>query len=438
MTDNDNFLGHPKGFWIVAFVELCERFSSLGIASIIILYMSDAIAKGGLGWASAFAFTVLGVYRMASCVTAVPGGLIADRYLGARKSVTIGALVCLVGDFILSVPSEVAFFAGLVCLSIGGGFYKPNITTVLGRLYRPDDPHKEAAFTVFYLAVNIGSLIAGFAIGLLAKEFGWRSGFMLAGGVLLLGQIVYFFGQRYLRQTDAVAKKTIAAASEKVPLSPAEKRRIWVLLFAFFVVIVFMIAYDQFSGLMPVYIEHSTNRMIGSFEVPTPWYTTLNPFIVIVFAPLFAALWTFLGKLKRDPSAMVKMGLGVVVLGLAFSFMVFAVFQRDAAPDHLSSMVWIILVYFFCTMGELLQSPVALSFITSAAPARMTSQMMGWYIAASGVSCFLAAKIGSLAENFGELKVFTALLVLTTGVGLVQLLFAGKIMRLMDEKDSEA
>lgn len=435
MNDDKNFLGHPKGFWIVAFVELCERFSSIGIASIIILYMGDTIAKGGLGWASAFAFTVLGVYRMTSCVTAVPGGLIADRWLGARKSVTVGALACLVGDFILSIPSEIAFFVGLVCLSVGGGFYKPNITTVLGRLYKTDDPHKEAAFTVFYLAVNIGSLIAGFAIGLLAKEFGWRSGFMLAGCVLLLGQIVYFFGQRYLRETDVVVKKAVLTAREKIPLSPAEKRRLWVILFSFFVVIIFMIAYDQFSGLLTIYIEHSTDRMIGSFQVPTPWYTSLNPFIVIVFAPLFAALWTFLGKLKRDPSAMVKMGLGVVVLGLAFSFMILAVFQRDASSNHLSSMVWIVLVYFFCTMGELLQSPVALSFITSAAPARMTSQVMGWYIAASGISCFLAAKIGSLAENFGELKVFTALLVLTTGVGLIQLLFAGKIMRLMDEKE---
>ena len=437
--DQGEFLGHPKGFWIVAFVELCERFSSLGIASIIILYMGDTIEKGGLGWASAFAFTILGVYRMMSCVTAVPGGIIADRWLGARKSVTVGALACLVGDFILSLPSEAAFFAGLACLAIGGGFYKPNITTVLGRLYKPNDPHKEAAFTVFYLAVNIGSLIAGFAIGLLAKSYGWRSGFMLAGAVLLLGQIVYFFGQRYLRDTDGVLlKKSVESAGttpKKIPLTPAEKRRIWVILFAFFVVIIFMIAYDQFSGLLPVYIERSTDRMLGSFQVPTPWYTSLNPLIVIIFAPLFAALWTFLGKRKCDPSAMVKMGLGVVVLGLAFSFMIFAVFQRDASSNHLSSMIWIVLVYFFCTIGELLQSPVALSFITSAAPARMTSQIMGWYIAASGVSCFLAAKIGSLAENFGEMKVFTALLVLTAGVGLVQLLFAGKIMRLMEEKE---
>lgn len=423
--------GHPKGFWVVAFVEMCERFATCGIGAIMILYMKAG--EGGLGWASAYAFSVLGIFRMMACVTSIPGGYIADRWLGARRCVCIGALICLAGDFILAVPSEIGFFTGLVCLAVGGGFYKPNITTVLGRLYDPNDPHKESAFTIFYLSVNVGSLISTLAIGFLAKQFGWRCGFLLAGSVLLIGQIVYFFGQRFLMVTDQAVAKSSAKTVEKVPLTASEKRRVGVVLFSFVVVIVFMIAYEQLSGLLTDYIENSTNRLIGSFTVPTTWFNSLNPFIVIVFAPMLAGLWTFLSRRRRDPSAMVKMGLGAVVLGLGFVFMAIAACERNASPSHLSSMSWVVITYFFCTIGELLLCPVALSFITSTAPARMTSQIMGWYIAVQGLSCYLAAWIGSLADKLGEFKVFACLLIMTTLIGALQLAFARKITRFANE-----
>ena len=432
-----DIFGHPKGFMVVAFTELCERFSNYGALGILVLYMTGLVNKGGLGWMEASALTVLGIYRMMGCLTAVPGGIIADKWIGARRSVSIGAFLCAIGDMTLAVPYTWAFFIGLALIAMGGGFYKPNITTVLGRLYDPEDPHKEAAFTIFYLAVNVGSLIAFLLVGWIAQRYGWRMGFLLCGLFLLLGQLNYLLNQKPLRRTDNITPKT----QEKVvrqPLTPYERKCIWVILFSFIIEIVFMVAYEQSTGLLTLYVKKFTDCLLvtplGKFEVPIPWFNSLNPIMVIVFAPMLAALWTFLGKHKKDPSAIFKMGLGTVILGLSYVFMVAAVFQRDASAAGKSSMIWIVLTYLFCTLGELAQGPVALSFITSFSPQRMVSQIMGWHVAVTGIACFAAANIGSLAGKFGEKSIFIGLLAGTTLCGVLLCLISRKL-KLKEEKE---
>ena len=421
-----DIFGHPKGFMVVAFTELCERFSNYGMLGILVLYMCGALNKGGLGWEEVSAFTILGIYRMTGCLTAVPGGFIADKWLGARTSVSIGAFLCALGDMTLAIPATWTFFLGLALIATGGGFYKPNITTVLGRLYDPEDPHKEAAFTIFYLAVNVGSLISFLLVGWIAQRYGWRTGFLMCGLCLLFGQLVYLCNQRPLRRTDNVTPKV----QEKVvrqPLTPYERKCIWLILFSFVIEIVFMVAYEQSTGLLTLYVKKFTDCTIGNFEVPIPWFNSVNPIMVIVFAPILAALWTFLGKRKKDPSAIFKMGLGTVILGLSYVFMVAAVFQRDASAIGKSSMIWIVLTYLFCTLGELAQSPVALSFITSFSPQRMVSQIMGWHVAVTGIACFAAAQIGSLAGKFGEKSIFLGLLIGTTLCGVLLCLISRKL-----------
>lgn len=424
--------GHPKGLYVLFFTEMWERFSFYGIRGIIVLYMVASLADGGLGWTQKTALLVLGIFQMSVYLTDVPGGLIADKWLGARKSVWFGCLLIMLGNFALVLPGLVAFYSGLALVALGGGLLKPNISTIVARLYDDDDPHKESAFTIFYLGINIGSFFAGLVVGYLAMKYGWRTGFLASGFGMLFGQGVYIWGQRYLKRADLVTDAA-AEAVERKPLTAGEKRRIWVILFSFLSVLIFWAAYEQAGGLLTLYADQSTDRLIGSFKIPAPWFHSLNPLMIVLLAPFAAMLWTFLGRRKRNPHEITKMGVGTMILGLGYISMVCAVLQRDASANHLSSMAWLVLVYLTCTIGELWLSPVALSFITRTAPKRMTSQMMGWYFAVTGVGGFLASWLGSFAGGWGEMRVFIVLIVVTTLIGLLQLLFAKRIIRFSQE-----
>ena len=427
-TANGDLFGHPRGLYVLFFTEMWERFSFYGIRAIMVLYMVAAVADGGLGWTQKAALLLLGIFQMSVYLTDIPGGIIADKWLGARRSVWFGCLLIMLGNFALVVPGLASFYAGLSLIALGGGLLKPNISTMVARLYDDGDPRKESAFTIFYLGINVGSFFAGIVVGYLAMKFGWRMGFLASGFGMLLGQGVYIWGQRFLTRTDLVADRS-SEAVERKPLTAAEKRSIWIILFSFLSVLIFWAAYEQAGGLLNLYAEFSTDRMLGSFEVPAPWFQSVNPLLIVLLAPLMAALWTFLGRRKRNPHEITKMGVGTVILGLGYISMICAVLQKNASPDHLSSMAWLLLVYLTCTVGELWLSPVALAFITRTAPKRMTSQMMGWYFAATGVGGFLASWVGSFAEGWGEMEVFIVLTIVTTLIGGIQLAFTKKIIR---------
>ncbi len=425
---NNELMGHPKGLFILFFTEMWERFSFYGIRAIMVLYMVDQVAKGGFGWSDSKALMVLGIFQMSCYLTAIPGGMIADRWLGARKSVWFGCLFIMLGNFFLVMPQTWAFYVGLTLIALGGGGLKPNISTILGRLYKDGDPRQESAFSIFYMGINVGAFLSGLIVGAIALKYGWRYGFLASGIGMLFGQFLYIWGQRFLRHTDAVVTQA-AAGAPRQPLTPAEKRRIGVIVFSFVSVIVFWAAFEQSGGLLNLYADRFTDRSLWGFTVPTPWFQSLNPLYIVALAPLMAMLWPWLAKRGKNPHAIVKMGIGTVIQGLGYLFMVAAVLQRDASATHQSSMIWVALVYLSCTIGELWLSPVALSFITATAPKQMTSLVMGCYLAVTGVSGFIASRIGSIAEGHGELKVFFGLVIATTAIGLVQLAFSKKIIR---------
>ncbi len=422
------FLGHPKGLFILFFTEMWERFSFYGIRGILVLYMVDAVAHGGFGWTDSRALEVLGVFQMVVYLTAIPGGFASDRWLGPRRSVWVGSVFIMLGNFVLAMPTAWAFFLGLALVAAGGGFLKPNISALVSRLYPKGDARQESAFSIFYLGINVGSFLAGIVVGAIAMRYGWRHGFIASGFGMLLGQTVYAWGQRYLRDADpAPVAERISQAAE--PLTRDEKRRLAVILFSFVSVVVFFAAFEQAGGLLNLYAERFTDRVVGGFTVPTPWFQSLNPLYIILLAPLAAMLWPALARRGRNPPAIVKMGLGTVVLGLGYLFMVAAVAERDASPAHVSSIAWIALVYLTATVGELLLSPVALSFITATAPRRLTSQMMGLYFAITGLSGYLAARIGAFAQGAGEMTVFAWIVAATTALGLLQLALARRLSR---------
>lgn len=434
---HNEVLGHPKGLFILFFTEMWERFSYYGIRAILVLYMVDKIATGGLGWTDEKAFAVLGVFQMCVYLTAIPGGILSDRVLGPRKSVWIGCLLIMLGNFSLVCPGVFAFYLGLSLIVLGGGCLKPNISTIVSRLYRPGDPRQESAFSIFYLGINVGSFFSGLVVGALALKFGWHYGFLASGIGMLLGQGVYVWGQKYLGDVDALAAREQSVA-EKRPLTADEKKRIGIILFSFVSVIVFFAAFEQAGGLLNIYTDRFTDRALGAFTVPTPWFQSLNPLYIILLAPLAAMLWPFLAKRGKNPPAIVKMGLGNVILGLGFLFMVAAVLQRDASPTNQSSMAWIVLVYLSCTLGELALSPVSLSFITATAPRRMTSQIMGLYFAVTGIANYVAAKVGAFATGAGEKRVFWGIVIVATSFGLLQLAVAPAILKAVRGKGTGA
>ena len=426
-------MGHPKGLFILFFTEMWERFSFYGIRAILVLYMVDTLAHGGLGWEDAKALSVLGVFQMSCYLTAIPGGMLSDRWLGPRKSVWFGCLFIMVGNVLLVLPQTLAFYAGLTLIALGGGCLKPNISTILGRLYKDGDPRQESAFSIFYMGINVGAFFSGLVVGAIAMKWGWRYGFLASGFGMLFGQFLYIWGQRFIRATDDVVK-IVKSDEPRQPLTSAEKRRIGVILFSFLSVIVFFAAFEQSGGLLNLYADRFTDRMLGSFQIPTPWFQSLNPLYIVALSPFAAMLWPWLAKRGKNPPAIVKMGIGTVIQGLGYLFMVVAVLQRDASAAHQSSMVWVALVYLSCTIGELWLSPVALSFITATAPKQMTSLIMGCYLAVTGVSGYLASRIGSCAEGHGEFAVFMGLVIVTSALGLVQLAFSKKIIRMAEQR----
>ena len=425
------FLGHPKGLFVLFFTELWERFSFYGMKAILVLYMVASVEEGGLGWSDAKGLAILGYYQLLVYVMSVPGGLIADELLGQRKSVFLGGLLLCAGHFLLAYPPEWAFFGALGLIILGVGLLKPNISTMVGELYPDGDPRKDAGFTIFYMGINVGAFAAGIAVGWLAYKYGWHWGFGLAGVGMLVGQAVYAYGQRYLGTAGQLKTKAKgASAVKRQPLTALEIRKIGLVLFSFFIVIIFWAAYEQAGGLLNLYTDRYTERNVLGFEVPTAWFQSLNPLYIMIFAPIVAAFWVFLAKHKKEPSAIMKMGLGTVILGIGFIFMVGASLERGGDETVKSSALWLCMAYFFNTIGELALSPVSLSFITNMAPKRMTSLIMGLYFAVTGVAAWLASKIGTLADVLGELSVFSLIAAFTIFFGALLMIVAPKINKI--------
>lgn len=432
----EQFLGHPKGLYILFFTELWERFSFYGMKAILVLYMVAKVQDnsfGGFGWSDAKALAILGYYQLLVYVMSVPGGIIADKVLGQRKSVYIGGLLLCAGHFLLAYPPEWAFFSALGLIILGVGLLKPNISTMVGGLYPEGDSRKDAGFTIFYMGINVGAAIAGIAVGWLAQKYGWHWGFGLAGVGMLLGQGVYAYGQKYLG-TAGLLKKTSAAeeTKENKPLTALEKRRIGLILFSFFIVIIFWAAYEQAGGLLNLYTDRYTDRNLLGFEIPTAFFQSLNPVYIMILAPAAASFWVFLAKRKKEPSAIAKMGIGTVILGLGFIFMVGASLERGGDEAAKSNMIWLCLTYLFSTLGELALSPVSLSFITSMAPKRMTSLFMGLYFAVTGIAAYCASLIGSLADVLGELMVFALIAGFTVFFGALLMCLSKKVNKIAD------
>jgi dipeptide/tripeptide permease len=406
LDSQEEMFGHPKGLFILFFTEMWERFSYYGMRGLLTIYIARSatslVNEGpGLGWNGGDALWIYGWYTMLVYVMSIPGGIIADKWLGQKKTVMIGGLLLVAGHGTLAIPSETAFFTGLILIILGVGCLKPNISTMVGSLYKPGDVRRDKGFTIFYIGINIGAFLASISVGIVAYYWGWHAGFGLAGIGMLLGQVVYMLGLKHLKHVgNFIGKSTdpkVIAASKK-PLTKIEKDRVIVLILSFLIIIVFWSAFEQAGGLLNLYTDVKVNRFVGDWEIPAAVFQSLNAGYIIVLGMAVAGLWVFWKNKGKESSSLFKMALGTIIMGLGFIFMMFASKEASAETFGKAAMVWIILAYLFHTIGELCASPVSLSFITKLAPMKYASIMMGVYFAATGFGNKLAGSIGEASQ----------------------------------------
>ena len=428
--------GHPIGLYVLFFTEMWERFSYYGMRAILVLYLvaQTTSDNAGLGWSNGEALALYGWYTMLVYVASIPGGFIADKLIGQRKSVLYGGILLCFGHGILAVEEMWAFYTGLGLIIAGVGLLKPNISTMVGGLYKQGDIRRDKGFTIFYIGINIGAFLSSIIVGTVGEVYGWHYGFGLAGIGMALGLIQYVLGQKYLKHVG-----NFLGASEnnhdkeliKKPLTKEEKDRVIVLFISFLLVIVFWGAFEQAGGLMNIYASEKTNRILSfslpyiGNEVPASWFQSLNAMFIIFLGTTVAYIWAKRKLKSKLSTSLFKMIIGLIIMGTGFLFMSAASTEHDTSGA--SAMYWLVLAYLFHTVGELCISPVALSFITKLAPVKYASIMMGVYFAMTGFGNKLAGLLGESAESMGEFTIFTGIAVFCVLFGSIVLLFRKKL-----------
>ena len=458
--------GHPKGLYLLFFTEMWERFSYYGMRGILMLYMTKLWIENGLNIPSADASLIYGFFTGFVYFTPLFGGLIADRFLGQRLAITIGGITMFAGQLTLFfLNTHVGLTIGLVLLVIGNGFFKPNISTIVGQLYREGDSRKDAAFSIFYMGINLGALLAPLVIGVLAEDwfavkgvdaegkpvvlsYGFKYGFLVAAIGMGLGQIFFnLLSKKYLLEigTKPVKKTKEEKAAEKTakenevvdPLTKKiERQRLWVIGILTFFVIFFWAGFEQAGSSLTLYTDKYINRYVGSWEIPTTFFQSFNPILIVALAPVFA--WFFTSKLGSKISTPVKMSLGMMLLGLGFLFMIMATFEvkttgsgESEVVQHKAALIWLLLTYFLHTIGELCLSPVGLSMITKLAPIRLASLMMGVWMLSSFFANMLGGYIAMYTEVMGAYTIFLSISVFVIVLGLILLLLSRKLSKMM-------
>jgi len=482
--------GHPIGLYVLFFTEMWERFSYYGMRSILVIYMiAQATNENGpgLAWTELEAYQLYGWYVMLVYLISIPGGILADKVLGQKKTVMLGAVLLSIGHGVLAIETNWAFFTGLGFIIVGVGCLKPNISTMVGGLYKKGDIRRDKGFSIFYIGINLGSLLATSFIGLVVAQWGWHAGFGLAGIAMIMGLLVYIYGQKFIvhvgnKPTEEQKKNDISigklfAQIFKAPTQLAimcvllvvslyvgytkegvdhwgygalfvflslvvglmmmiykdldtkvMRDRFLVLLLSFLLVIVFWGAFEQAGGLMSVYTETKTDRVLFGMTIPTPMFQGLNAGFILLLAVWIANIWAKRKIKNKEASSLFKMATGTIIMGLGFVFMIFAV--REYEANGSSHMIWLVLAYLFHTIGELCSSPVSLSFVTKLAPVKYASLMMGLYFAATGLGGKVAGVIGEVSSQFGEYAIFSGIVIFTVLFGLLVIALLKPLKRL--------
>ena len=452
--------GHPKGLYLLFFTEMWERFSYYGMRAILILYLTKKFIEGGLGMDEKYAMLLYGYFTGFVYFTPLIGGWLADRYLGKRLAVTIGGITMMLGQFTLfGLNSTTGLYIGLLLLIIGNGFFKPNISTLVGGLYKDGDSRRDAAFTIFYMGINLGAMIAPLIIGVVTDNmfattnedgsisYGYRYGFLVSGIGMLLGQVIFnLLGTKYLgdlgtKPVGAVSDTEVAKVQKSINPETGkeldekdEKQRISVIFILLIFAVFFWAGFEQAGSSLSLYTDKYIDRSIGSFEIPTSWFQSVNPLFIVTLAPLFTLFWA--SPIGRRLTTPVKMGVGMIILGVGFLFMIGAVAERSANGDvddvnNKAALMWLIMTYLLHTIGELCISPVGLSVVTKLSPPKLASVLMAVWMLSSFFANIVGGYIASYVETMGAGEVFTYIAGFVSICGVLLILLNKVILKLM-------
>lgn len=427
------WFGHPRGLSTLFFTEMWERFSFYGLRALLVFYMTASAAQGGLGFPTERATSILGWYGFGVYAAAIPGGWIADRFLGQYRSVFVGGVIIALGHFSLAMPSVTTFYLGLCLIVIGTGLLKPNISTMVGALYDQDDERRDAGFSIFYMGINLGAFLAPLVVGTLGQRVDWHVGFACAGVGMTLGLIQYVAGkQRLLPALERIGQSATRSAISAEPwwrFTRDEWGRVGAIAVFFLFSCIFWAAFEQAASSLNLFADRFTRLRLFGFEFPSTWFQSLNSmFMIFGLAPLLAWLWIRLGP--RQPSSPVKFAFGLLFAGLGFALLVPAA-KLAQEQGVLVSPWWLVGVYFLHTIGELCLSPVGLSIVTKLAPARIVGSMMGLWFLSIAVGNKMAGWVAGYFERMPLPQLFGAVAATTIVAAVMLLLITRPIKKLM-------
>jgi len=465
--DRTGIAGQPRGLSTLFFTEMWERFSYYGMRAILMLFMVASPESGGLGFDTAKAAGIYGLYTGSVYFTAIPGGWIADRLLGLRRAVLVGGILIALGHYCLAVHAMPTFFAGLILIVLGTGLLKPNISSIVGQLYRADDPRRDAGFSIFYMGINLGALISPLVCGYLGQKIGWHWGFGAAGVGMTLGLTQYVLGGSRLGQAGLPAEPPAGAGAlwAKLALTlvgvglllyvvwpyrdwvmlggtgvlfawllktggatAVERKRIGAIIVLFVFAMLFWIGFEQAGSSLTLFADQLTNNSLFGWEFPSSWYQSVEPVFVVTLAPVFAWLWLRLGR--HQPTSPAKFAYALLLLGGSFLLLAFAAHLYERSHVKVSPF-WLVALYLLHALGELSLSPVGLSTVTKLAPARIVGLMMGVWFLALSLGNFLAGVVAGFFGSFPLPQLFGAVFLTTTASALLLALLVKPIRGLM-------
>jgi proton-dependent oligopeptide transporter, POT family len=431
-VNGSQWFGHPRGLSTLFFTEMWERFSYYGMRAFLILYMTAAVANGGLGFDDKHAATVYGNYVGAVWLTPIVGGFIADRLLGQYRSVLLGGSIIALGHFTLAFKTLSTFYAGLALIVIGTGLLKPNVSTIVGSLYEDGDARRDAGFSVFYMGINLGAFIGPIIAGGLAQKVNWHLGFAMAGFGMVLGLIQYVVGRRHLEpglaRLAARPKPADAASGAGGGFSAEEWKRIVVVFVLFVFASIFWGAYEQAGSTLNLFGDRYTNNTVLGISYPSSWYVSVQALFVIALSPVFAWIWVKLGP--RQPSVPAKFALALLFAGLAFVLLVPAGAAAQGSGIKVSPL-WLVAAYFIEEWGELCLSPVGLSAVTKLAPKRIVSLMMGVFFLSNSLGNKLAGWTAGFFSSMPLSQLFGAVAAVCLVAAVIMFVLVKPVKRMM-------
>ncbi len=474
-----SFFGHPRGLSTLFFTEMWERFSYYGMRALLILFMTATIQKGGLGFPTSKAGSIYGLYTAMVYLLGVPGGWIADRITGQRRAVLWGGIIIAAGHFSMAIPRIDTFYLGLALVVLGTGLLKPNISTMVGALYSVDDARRDAGFSIFYMGINLGAMIAPLICGYLGENINWHYGFGAAGIGMTIGLIQYvasgkYLGQAGLRTTGTAAdvrhfraaligavvivlagataafSGLLSLTAEQISdvfgvlllgivivffvwllttkdYSKTERSRFWAILVLFIAAASFWSAFEQAGSTLNLFAERNTNLHTWDFPLwglfRASYFQALNSVFIIALAPVFAWIWIALRH--NEPSSAAKFSIGLIFVGLGFAILI------PVAGGTAVSPWWLTATYLLHTIGELCISPVGLSAMTKLAPVRIGGLMMGVWFLSISVGDYIGGRLASVYEIFPLPALFGIVAGFCIVVGLLLVLLLRPMKRLM-------